>query len=73
MSDDFRKLIQEIEAEAKAEGPAAEAELRALRREFSVRPSGWHSPIGRQAQILSAARPCNRRSFPRSSSPGPLA
>ena len=24
MSDDFRKLIEEIEAEAKAEGPAAE-------------------------------------------------
>jgi hypothetical protein len=36
VSDDFRKLIQDIEAEAKAEGPAAEAELRALRREFSA-------------------------------------
>lgn len=36
MSDDFRELIQEIEAEAKAEGPVAEAELRALRREFSA-------------------------------------
>jgi|GEM_PF-4149406 len=32
MSDDFQRLIAEIEAEAKAEGPAAEAELRDLRR-----------------------------------------
>ncbi len=36
MSDDFRKLIEEIEAEAKAEAPAVEAELRDLRREFSA-------------------------------------
>lgn len=36
MSDDLRKLIEEIEAKAKAEGPAAEAELRDLRREFSA-------------------------------------
>jgi hypothetical protein len=34
--NDFRKLIEEIEAEAKAEVPAAEAELRDLRREFSA-------------------------------------
>lgn len=33
MSDDFRKLIEDIESEAKAEGPSAEAELR---REFSI-------------------------------------
>lgn len=37
MSDDFRKLIEAIEAEAKGEGPAAEAELRDLRREFSIK------------------------------------
>lgn len=36
MSDDFQGLIEEIETEAKAEGPAAEAELRNLRREFST-------------------------------------
>lgn len=36
MSDDFRKLMEDIEAEAKAAGPAAEAELRELRREFSI-------------------------------------
>lgn len=36
MSDDFRKLIEDIESEAKAEGSAAEAELRELRREFSI-------------------------------------
>jgi len=36
MSDDFRKLIEDIESEAKAKGPAAEAELRELRREFSI-------------------------------------
>lgn len=36
MSDDFRELIQDIEAEAKAEGPAAEADLAELRREFSI-------------------------------------
>ena len=36
MSDDFHKLIEDIESEVKAEGPAAEAELRELRREFSI-------------------------------------
>lgn len=36
MIDDFQELIEEIETEAKAEGPAAEAELRNLRREFST-------------------------------------
>lgn len=36
MSDDFRKLIEDIESEAKAEGPAAEAELGELRRELSI-------------------------------------
>ena len=36
MNDDFQELIEEIEAEAKAEGPAAAAELRDLRREFST-------------------------------------
>jgi DNA-binding XRE family transcriptional regulator len=36
MSDDFNKLIENIESEAKAEGPAAEAEFRELRREFSI-------------------------------------
>lgn len=36
MSNDFHKLIEDIESEAKAEGPAAEAELRELRREFSI-------------------------------------
>jgi DNA-binding XRE family transcriptional regulator len=34
MSDDFKNLIEDIEAEAKAEG--SEAELRELRREFSI-------------------------------------
>lgn len=36
MSDYFRKLMEAIEAEAKATGPAAEAELREMRREFSI-------------------------------------
>jgi hypothetical protein len=36
MSDDFCKLIEGIESEAKAEGEDAEGELRGLRREFSV-------------------------------------
>lgn len=36
MSDDFKNLIEDIEAEAKTEGPAAEAELRELRHEFSI-------------------------------------
>jgi hypothetical protein len=34
--EDFRRLIEDIESEAKAEGPAAEAELRELRRELSA-------------------------------------
>lgn len=34
MSDDFKNLIEDIEAEAKAEG--SEAELREMRREFSI-------------------------------------
>jgi hypothetical protein len=34
MSDDFRRLIEEIEAEAKAEG--TEVELCEMRREFSI-------------------------------------
>lgn len=36
MSDDFHNLIEDIEAEAKVGGPVAEAELRELRREFSI-------------------------------------
>ncbi len=36
MSDKFRKLMESIEAEAEAAGPAAEAELRELRRELSI-------------------------------------
>lgn len=34
MSDDFKNLIEDIEAEAKAEG--TEDELREMRREFSI-------------------------------------
>ncbi|MGN6257936.1 MAG: hypothetical protein ACTHN3_09355 [Solirubrobacterales bacterium] len=34
MSDDFRRLIEEIEAEANAEG--TEAELHEMRHEFSI-------------------------------------
>jgi hypothetical protein len=34
MSDDFRRLIEEIEVEAKAEG--TEVELCEMRREFSI-------------------------------------
>lgn len=34
MSDDFRRLIEEIEAETKAEG--TEVELCEMRREFSI-------------------------------------
>jgi hypothetical protein len=34
MSDDLRRLIEEIEAEAKAEG--TEAELYEMRREFEI-------------------------------------
>jgi len=34
MSGDFRNLIEDIEAEAKAEG--TEDELREMRREFSI-------------------------------------
>lgn len=34
MSDDFKNLIEDIEADAKAEG--SEAELREMRREFSI-------------------------------------
>lgn len=36
MSDDFRNLIEDIEAEAKAEGPEAEVELRELRHDLSI-------------------------------------
>lgn len=36
MSEGFRKLMEDIESEAKSEGPAAEAELWELRREFAV-------------------------------------
>ncbi len=60
MSDDFRKLIEEIEAEAKAEGPAAEAELQNLRREFSAdaeqMAASDHSPSDRP-QRRRALRP----------------
>lgn len=41
MSDDFRKLIEDIEAEARAEG--TEGELREMRREFS---SALAEPFG---------------------------
>ena len=34
ISDDFKNLIENIEAEAKAEG--SEAELREMRRDFSI-------------------------------------
>jgi hypothetical protein len=34
--EDYHGLIEEIEGEAKVEGPAAKAELRNLRREFST-------------------------------------
>lgn len=60
MSDDFRKLIEEIEADAKAEGPDAAAELRDLRREFSAEAermaSGDRSPRDR-SQRRRAPRP----------------
>lgn len=60
MSDDFQELVEEIEAEAKAEGPAAEAELRILRREFSVEAermvSADRSP-GDRSQRRRAPRP----------------
>jgi hypothetical protein len=60
MSDDFQKLIEEIEAEAKAEGLAAEAELRDLRREFSAEAklmaSANRSP-GDRSQRRRAPRP----------------
>jgi DNA-binding transcriptional regulator YiaG len=36
MSDDFKALIDDIRAEAKEEGPDAEAEIRELQREFSM-------------------------------------
>jgi len=60
MSDDFRKLIEEIEAKAKAEGRAAEAELQDLRREFSVEAERMaaadHSP-GDRSQRRRVPRP----------------
>jgi hypothetical protein len=60
MSGDFQELIEEIEAEAKVEGPAAEAELRDLRREFSVKAervaAADCSPSGR-SQRRRAPRP----------------
>ncbi len=36
MSDDFKNLIDEIEAEVREEGPEAEAQVRQMRREFSI-------------------------------------
>ena len=60
MSDDFRKLIEEIEAAAKAEGPAAEAELRDLRREFSAeaeRMAAADRSFGDHSQRRRAPRP----------------
>lgn len=60
MSDDFQELVEEIEAEAKAEGPAAEAELRDLRREFSVeaeRVTAANRSPGDRSQRRRALRP----------------
>lgn len=60
MSDDFRKLIEEIEAEAKAEGPAAEDELRDLQREFSAeaeRMTSANRSPGDHSQRRRAPRP----------------
>jgi hypothetical protein len=71
MSDDFRKLIEEIEAEAKAEGPAVEAELRDLRREFSAEAERMGLRIAPPAIILSAAAPPGRKSSQQPSNPDP--
>lgn len=60
MSDHFGKLIEEVEAEAKAEGPAAEAELRDLRREFSAeaeRMAAADRSPGDHSQRRRAPRP----------------
>jgi hypothetical protein len=60
MSGDFRKLIEEIEVEAKAEGPATKAELRDLRREFSAeadRMASADRSSGDRSQRRRAPRP----------------
>lgn len=36
MSKDFKNLIEQIEAEAREEGPEAEAQAREMQREFSI-------------------------------------
>jgi hypothetical protein len=60
MGEDFRRLIKEVEAEAKAEGPAAEAELRELRREFSVEANQLTSAGSSIGDLSSDAR-CKRK------------
>ena len=45
MSDDFQGLIEEIEAEAKVEGPAAEAELGTYGASSPPKPSEWRLRI----------------------------
>lgn len=71
MSDDFRQLIEEIEAEARAEGPAAEAELRDLRREFSAEAKRMGSANGSPGDRPQRPPPSGRKSSQRPSNPSP--
>jgi hypothetical protein len=71
MSDDFRKLIEEIEAEAKAEGPSLRPSFGTYGASSPPRPSKWRLRIASLAIILNAAAPLGRKSSQRPSNPSP--
>lgn len=65
---DFEQLIQDIEAEARAEGPAAAAELAALEARFSLAAEliARRTGLG-MTQKQAGIRAQSRRSSPRAS------
>ena len=67
MSDDFRKLIEEIEAEA----PPPRPSFVTYGASSPLRPSEWRLRIARPATVLNGAAPPDRKSSQRPSNPGP--
>lgn len=71
MSDDFRKLIEEIEAEAKAEGPPPRPSFVTYGASSPPRPSEWRLRIARPVIVLNAVGLPGHRSSQRPSNPSP--
>lgn len=60
MSDDFQRLVEEIEAEAKAEGPPPRRSFGTYGASSPPKPSEWRLRIALPAVILNAAAPPRR-------------